>query len=138
MQNSEEFKNGVNGYAGNDQGGGTPSIEDLFLVSEKTNPNVVLEMITTSSKAEQFIPRSHLTRSEALSLQRLQIMWSVWHDRKVDMPSIIWNRMAYSIAEEGRRPQPGGADAERDGRPRKRNDGRIWGRQQHDMDTGGR
>ena len=79
-----------------------PSIEDLFLVSEKQAPNIMLEMITTSTNAQEFIPRSHLTKREAAALQRISIMFSVWKKREVNIGQIVWNKMAYSIAEEGR------------------------------------
>lgn len=79
-----------------------PSIEDLFLVSEKTTPNIMLEMITTSTNPQEFIPRSHISKREAAALQRIHILFSVWKKREVDIGQIVWNKLAYSIAEEGR------------------------------------
>ena len=79
-----------------------PSIEDLLLVSEKNSPNIMLEMITTSTNPQEFIPRSHISKREAAALQRIHILFSVWKKREVDIGQIVWNKLAYSIAEEGR------------------------------------
>ena len=79
-----------------------PSIEDLFLVSEKSAPNIMIEMITTSTNPQEFIPRSHISKREAAALQRIHILFSVWKKREVDIGQIVWNKLAYSIAEEGR------------------------------------
>lgn len=133
---TQTFDERRNGHQDN-QGKGTPSLEDLFLFTERTNPNIIAEMMTTDSKPEKFIPRSHLTRAESLALQRLQIMWDVWHDREVDMESIIWRRAAFSIAEGGRgRNQVVQMLSGAANRVRDRFAG--IGRQPHDLDTGGR
>ena len=79
-----------------------PSIEDLFLVSEKSAPNIMMEMITTSTNPQEFIPRSHIDKRTAAALQRIHIQFSVWKKRDVDVGQIVWNVLAYSIAEDGR------------------------------------
>ncbi|MCY3543803.1 MAG: hypothetical protein OXH22_07165 [Chloroflexi bacterium] len=79
-----------------------PSIEDLFLVSEKASPNVIIEMITTSTNPQEYIPRSHVSARQAAALQRIHILFSVWKKREVNIGQVVWNNLAYTIAEDGR------------------------------------
>lgn len=79
-----------------------PSVENFFLVSEKGTPNIMMEMITTSTNPQEFIPRSYLSKRDSAALQRITVLFSVWKKREVDVGHLVWNKMAYSIAEEGR------------------------------------
>ena len=54
-----------------------PSIEDFFLVSEKMTPNVMIEMITTSTNPQEYIPRSVVSKREAAALQRIIIQFGI-------------------------------------------------------------
>ena len=79
-----------------------PSIEDFFMISDKANPNVLIEMMTTSTNPQEYIPRANLSRRDAAAIQRIIILFSIWKKREVNIGEIVWNRLAYSIAEEGR------------------------------------
>lgn len=78
-----------------------PSIEDFFLVSEKMTPNVMIEMITTSTNPQEYIPRSVVSKREAAALQRIIIQFGIWKKREVDVGTLVWNKLAYNIAVDG-------------------------------------
>ena len=78
-----------------------PSLEDLFLHSDKGAPNILQEMITTSINPQEFIPRSNVDKREAAAIQRMIIEFSLWNGREIDIGQMVWNRLAYSIATDG-------------------------------------
>ena len=79
-----------------------PSLEDFFLLAEKGNPNILLEFITSSVNAQEFIPRAILTKRQAAALQRFSTSTKIFKEGAADVGMIVWQFLVYSISIDGR------------------------------------
>lgn len=79
-----------------------PSLEDYWLRTEEGAPNILIEMMTTALESQKFIPRAIVSPREAAALQRFSNSVQIWKNRTVDPGMIVWTKLAYSIAIQGR------------------------------------
>lgn len=87
---------------GNQSNKEVPSVADFFLQTEPSQTNMIREMVTTSDLPNEFIPRSHVSLEESAAMRRIMVSQSLWRNEDFRSDVILWMRLAFSIAEEGR------------------------------------
>ena len=82
--------------------GKAPSVGDMFFMPERTRRDIVHELITTSTEVEEFISRSWLSKDESADIQAMYLLDDLWQNRQFNLEDVIWRKLAFSLAEEGR------------------------------------
>ncbi len=88
---------------GADPRAGTPSLNDLVMQFGGARPDIVRDMMTTSRKPEEYIPRSILTAEEAALIRRLTEEEYTFESDEPMTREIIWLMHAQSEAQDGGR-----------------------------------
>lgn len=80
----------------------TPSVGDLLLTNTRGDSDVVRELIKTSDRAEEWIPRSRTTQQERKENVRILTMQAFIDTQECDANKLVWIDAAFSIAEDGK------------------------------------
>ena len=88
---------------GPDPRAGTPSLNDLVMQFGGARPDIVRDMMTTSRKPEEYIPRAILTPEEAALIRRLTEEEYTFETDEPMTREIIWLMHAQSEAQDGGR-----------------------------------
>jgi len=80
----------------------TPSVGDMLLTNTRSEGDVVRELIKTSDKAEEWIPRSRVTAKERKENVRILTLENFINTGKCSADDLTWLDAAFSIAEDGK------------------------------------
>lgn len=102
-------RNGQNGVKaaqkpgqGSGQGGDQPALGDVMIQAAARNPNLLMELITTSTKPEEFIPQAFLTQGELNRDVRIMRGRNAWLQGTSKMEDLMWMGYAGSLAVDAR------------------------------------
>lgn len=82
-------------------GGATPSLQDVVVQNMLANPSIVRDLITTSTNPQDYVPQSIMSRHEQALIMRILMKENLIETGNPDVESIIWFKMASSIAING-------------------------------------
>ena len=94
---------GPNGAGSNGAGPvkGTPSVDDMVMEELGQPFNPLAEMMKFSEDPAEFITRSVVKPEMSVDMIRSLMMHDLWEHDEWDHERLLWNRLAFSVAENG-------------------------------------